>query len=421
MRFIKWTSAPADATPVQKKNFQNVEIDAIGVGMASPAAQFLPVFLTRLGATNFQIGLLSSMPAATGLFLAIIVGRFLQKSRQVVPWYSAGRLMVLSTYAATGLLVFFVPSQYLVPVILVLWALATVPQNIVGVGFSVVMNAVAGPKHRYDLLSRRWSILGLTTAITALLAGQVLVRINFPINYQLVFIGLSLGGLLSYFFSRQIVLPDLAPPQEAPGETFAQRLKGYGQLINNHPAFVQFSIKRFVYLSGVSLAAPLFPLYFVRVVEANDAWISYINTTLTTVLLVGYFLWPRLSRKRGSRFVLLSTTLGMSLYPFLVALTHDVGLIVLLAGMAGIFQAGLDLVFFDELMKTVPAEYSATFVSLAQSLQYLSAVIAPLLGTALANGIGLGYALMISALLRLSGFLLFALWNPRPAAQAASS
>ena len=67
----------------------------------------------------------------------------------------------------------------------------------------------------------------------------------------------------------------------------------------------------------------------------------------------------------------------MSLYPALVAITHQVNLIILLSGLAGIVSAGVDLVFFDELMKTVPVEYSATFVSLAQSLQYTSAVLSP--------------------------------------------
>jgi hypothetical protein len=33
--------------------------------------------------------------------------------------------------------------------------------------------------------------------------------------------------------------------------------------------------------------------------------------------------------------------------------------IILLAGLVGVFQAGLDLVFFDELMNTVPIQYSA--------------------------------------------------------------
>jgi MFS family permease len=60
-------------------------------------------------------------------------------------------------------------------------------------------------------------------------------------------------------------------------------------------------------------------------------------------------------------------------------------------------------------MKTVPAEYSATFVSIAQSMQYLSMILAPLLGTWIAGYIGLAGALWVSAGLRFLGFLLFLL------------
>jgi MFS family permease len=68
------------------------------------------------------------------------------------------------------------------------------------------------------------------------------------------------------------------------------------------------------------------------------------------------------------------------------------------------------------LMRTVPPKYSATFVSLAQSLQYLSAVASPLVGTFLADHIGLSGGLWVSAALRLAGFALFALSKPgRPA------
>jgi MFS family permease len=153
------------------------------------------------------------------------------------------------------------------------------------------------------------------------------------------------------------------------------------------------------------------------VVQANDAWIGIINTVQTAVLLVGYFVWTRSTRRRGSRFVLLWTTFGLSFYPALVSFTHRVELIALYAGLAGIFQAGVDLVFFDELMKTVPEQYSATFVSLAQSMQYLSAIFSPLIGTALASQIGLGGALLVSAAIRLSGFGLFAVWVGKPRVQ----
>ena len=105
--------------------------------------------------------------------------------------------------------------------------------------------------------------------------------------------------------------------------------------------------------------------------------------------------------------VLLATSLGLIFYPALTASTHEVKWVYLFAGMAGLFQAGLDLVFFDELMKTVPPQYAATFVALAQSMQYLSTIIAPMAGTFLADYIGLGGSLWLSAGLRLLGFLLF--------------
>ena len=409
MHFPRWSAAPEGATPVQKQNFLKVQIDGVGIGLASAAAPFLPVFLTRLGATNFQVGLLTAMPAFTGLFLALLIGRFLQSRRQVVPWYGGMRFLVVMSYALTGIVPFIVPRDYAVPAVLLIWAVATLPQTFVSVAFSVVMNAVAGPKGRYDLMSRRWTILGLTTSVAVAITGEVLDQINFPLNYQLVFMGLSMGGLLSYAYSRRIDLPDAEPPPRQPGLSLEQRFKGYVRLIWSEKSFVSFTAKRFVYLSGTSLAAPLFPLYFVRVLHASDAWIGAINTAQTAILLIGYPLWSRQWRVRGARFVLLWTTLGLTLYPVLTAFTQRVEWIVVYAGLAGIFQAGLDLVFFDELMRTVPPKYSATFVSLAQSLQYLSAVASPLVGTFLADRIGIGGGLLVSAALRLTGFGLFAL------------
>jgi MFS family permease len=406
---VRFTAAPDGASPTQKSNFLNVQIDAVGVGLASAAGPFLPVFLTRLGATNVQIGLLTAMPAFTGLLLSIIVGRFLQSRRNVVPWFSGARLMVISCYALTGVLSAIVPRQHAVYVVLLIWAMATLPQTVVSIAFSVVMNAVAGPEGRYALMSRRWSILGLTAAITAMVAGQILNRLSFPVNYQVVFIGLAVGGLISYYFSSHIVLPDDVPVPRTAGLSPPQRLKSYVSLIRQERPFLSFVAKRFVFLSGMTFGAPVFPIYYVQKVHATDGWIGAINSLQTGVLLIGYIVWSRQGKKRGARYVLLRTTLIVALYPALVASTHSVVIIAVLAAVAGTFQAGLDLVFFDELMKTVPTQQSAMFISLAQSLQYLSSVAMPLFGTLVAGQVGLESALVVSSLLRLIGFGLFAL------------
>jgi hypothetical protein len=88
-------------------NQRNVLIDGIGVGLVSGVATFLSVFLVRLGASNFMVGLLTSMPALAGMLLAMPIGEFLGRQRQIVPWFSKARLFVLSCYALTGLVPFF--------------------------------------------------------------------------------------------------------------------------------------------------------------------------------------------------------------------------------------------------------------------------------------------------------------------------
>jgi Na+/melibiose symporter-like transporter len=315
--------------------------------------------------------------------------------------------MVILCYALTGILTLLIPQKFVIISTLLIWAFASLPQTALAVAFSVVMNAVAGPEGRYALLSRRWAIFGLTSVIGTFIVTRVIDRNVFPLNYAIMFLVLSLGGFFSFYFSRKIELHDQAAPPLSNSGSPLEGFQHYLTLLRANPAFVSFSIKRFVYFSAMVLSLPIMPLYLVREVHATDSQIGTINMTMTLVMLVGYFLWPWLSRRRGGRFVLLATTLGMAFYPALSAVTPRVDLIILYAGIAGLFQAGLDLVFFDELMKTVPAEYSATFVALAQSMQYLSMILAPLLGTWLADYIGLGGALWLSAGLRVLGFLLF--------------
>lgn len=411
MKLITWFTTPQNVTDANRRNYINVQVDAIGVGLLGGANAFLPIYLTRLGATSVQVGLLSTMPAVTGFLFAIILGRVLQRQRNIVPWFSISRLMVIMSFAFTGVVSLIVPERFTINAVLLVWALATIPQTILSISFSVVMNIVAGPTGRYELMTRRWSILGLTTSITVFIMGQLLDLnfLPFPQNYAIVFIGLSLGGVISYYFSSHLDLPELSGVQPVQGNSLREKVRDYFDLIRSEKPFLSFTFKRFIFLSGSSLALPLFPLYFVKVIHASDSWIATINMTQTAILVVGYFFWTLQSRRKGSRSVLLWTTAIVALYPVLTAVTSHAWMIAIYAGIAGIFQAGINLVFFDELMKTVPPEFSATFVSIAQSLEYMSAIIAPMLGSLLADTVGISIGLVISGVIRFVGFMLFLL------------
>lgn len=413
-RLIHWFITPQVSSSVNPQNFINVQIDAIGVALANSASPFLPVFLARYGASAFQVGMLTWMPAVTGLALAVPLGLFLQSRTRIIPWFSFSRLAVIACFALTGLVSMVLPKNLWVAAVLIIWALATIPQTMLSICFSVVMSSVAGPEGRMELMSRRWSIYGMTGAITVFFIGQLLEKIVAPLNYQLVFLGLSLGGLVSFYFSSHITIPDRIINRDSSRKpNFLKILRQYLDLIKSNQSFTTFIGKRFVFLFGFSMAVPLFPLYYVRVIQAPDSWIAAISTAQTFVMVFGYFFWARMSRKRSSHILLFSTTLGLALFPIFTSQTSAFWLIAVFSGISGVFQAGLDLVFFDELFRTVPMEYSATFVSLAQSFQYLSSFIAPLLGSALAGWIGIGPALLIAGLIRLTGSFLFLIFKPK--------
>ena len=59
-------------------------------------------------------------------------------------------------------------------------------------------------------------------------------------------------------------------------------------------------MSQFVFRCGMTLALPLFPLYWVRELHASDSWIGIINTVNNGVLLVAYFLWSAVSRRRAT-------------------------------------------------------------------------------------------------------------------------
>lgn len=387
----------------QQINQRNVVIDAIGVGITAGVGSFLSVFLVRLGASSFLIGLLTAMPALTGMLLAMPVGEFLARKPNVVPWFARSRFLVLSSYVLTGLVPFIFRSNQ-PAIIILIWALATLPQTVVSVAFTLVMGGVAGPRGRLTLMSRRWSTLGLTNSLTVVIVGQMLNVFAFPLNYQVIFIGSAIGALISVIFSSSLKLPPQHVQEATPGQGgLFGGLREHGKDVVRHRPFVNFIIAQFVFRWGMTLAAPLLPLYWVKQVSATDPQISAINSASTFIAMIAYFVWTKVSGKRGPRFVLLFAAFGASFYPLLTALTRSPGVLPLWAGMHGFFFAGVDLVFFDMVLATSPRENQATYIGLYHTTIYVATFLAPLLGTALSDVVGLVPMLIVASVIRLAG------------------
>jgi MFS family permease len=382
--------------------------DSVAMGVVNAASPFLPVLIARLGGTAFTISLLTSVPAVAGFTLAIPIGQFLQRRGNPVKWYSTARLISNSSYALIGLTVALAPHQAVIPIIVAIWALAAIPSTMGAVLFPIVMDGAAGPHGRLELMSRRWSWMGLTMAITVSIVGIFLERVPLPWNYAIAFMSFSVGGVASYFFSRQFRIPRVAPPPRATDHpTWRQRFRNARALMRSQPAFLHYSLRQLVYVSGTRLALPLIPLYFVTVVKAPDAWIGIIATGQSLALLSGYQFWKRQSRIRGTRILLLIVMLVSALYPAALSLTDRMIIVAVLATIASFFSAGVDLILFDELMSTVPRQYGVTFASIDTTLVNMATIVMPLVGAAISGVFGIETALRFSAFLSLCGLVLF--------------
>ena len=412
MQRIGW-APPEASNPVRKRNYRAIRLDSAAMGVVNAASIFMPVFIVRLGGSNLEVSLLTALPALAGFLLAIPIGTFLQSRRNVVPWYAVSRGFAQLVYAATAIAVAIAPADVSVVVVLVLWGIVTIPSTIGTVAFNVFMDGVAGPRGRYDLLSMRWSIMGLTTAITVAIVGQILEVFGFPMNYQLVFFGFSVAGVFSYHFSSQVKIPDHAQPPGNPGAGLRERARAYVGLIRPERPFLTFVGRHFVLTFGYRLAAPLIPLWYVKEANAPDSWIGVIGMAQSLTLLVGYAFWRRQSRRSTTRLLVLATTAGLALYPGLLSLNTGLIYIAVITAVGAFFSSGVDLVLFDQLMKTIPSRFGITFSAVETSAQNLATIIAPLLGGLIADAAGIGAGLVLASVVTMVGALMLTLIPPR--------
>ena len=399
--------ALADA---RARNYRLVLVDSVFVGIVTVAGMFLPTFLVRLGASGTEVGLLTSLPAITAFLLAIPFGRWLQRRRNIVPWYSRLRLVAWLSYAAIALVVAVVPRELAVPAALTVWAAASLPSTAGLVAFPIVMDGAAGPQGRFDLLGQRWAISGAAATIGVILAGQALGFVAFPANFELLLVVCSLGGVGSFLVSRQIVIADQPPrPATDDGTTFRTRIRGFVQLVRGSGTFLEFEFRAFVFTFGMGLATPLLPLFYVHELAAPNEWIGIIGAAQSVGGMAGYLVARRVARRRSGVTVLLPSILVGALVPAGMAVLHDLPTVAGLALIGGLAMAGAQLGLFNELMARVPREHGVTFSSVDQTVQNLGLIVAPSVGGLLAVTIGVRQGLGIAALVSLAGAGLFVL------------
>jgi MFS family permease len=370
---------------------------------------FLQVYTVRLGASGLLVSAMTYGPALVAIFWQIPAGRIISRSGRRMTWVIGSGLAYRAFFLAVALLPFLLDVR-VAQVTALVWVLSAFVSSFSNVSFLSMMADAVPPDRLQQMVGWRIAAFGLTSTITTLIAGPLLQRFAFPLNYQLLFFLGFLGSMVSWWHVHHLRVPD-RPPQTGQRPPFWREL---GQMLR-YPGYARFLVAVFALQMALGMIGPLLALYWVRELDATDQQVSLILSTATAAMVIGSLSMRRLVGRIGRERALAMGALGYALYPLLTSLTTTVWWLIPWAAMAGLFNAAITVNLFDNLVSVTPETDRTDYMSVYNTAQNSALFLGPLLAGILAETAGgPGLGLKVAAGVGTVAGLLMVLRRPEP-------
>ncbi|MCB9134786.1 MAG: MFS transporter [Anaerolineales bacterium] len=422
--------------PVQHRpNFINLYLDIAWFGLLNASTlSFISVYIVRLGATAFQVGLLSAIPAVLAIMLSVPTG-----------WWLRNRPIDRTTFWTSLLFrIFYVlwiplPLLFTEPVqiwfVLGVTLVMSIPGTALAVGFNALFADVVPPEWRGQVAGIRNALLAITFIATSLLCGVILEQVPFPLNYQIVFALGFVGALMSSYHLHKIrltgdtplrvgrTLGDLAAPgrlrtlgdaiRPGVGLRFLTRLRTWKppRFSTLRGPFGLVLLMLFAFHLTQNLAIPLFPLYWVGRLDLSDQTLSLGNALFYGSVFLGSTQLARLTNRWGHHRITAVGAMMMALYPALTAATQGVSLFLFTSVVGGLAWSLAGGALGNYLLDKIPPEERPGYLAWYIVSANVAVLLGSLGGPLLMRLAGLVPALVIIAVGRLASALVIWRWG----------
>jgi hypothetical protein len=400
------------------RNAFNLVVEVFFAAILGAAATFNAAFALRLGATNQDIGLLTSLPSLLAVLISIPVGRFLQTRAHRKPWI----VYSLLAHRAGFLLVALVPFLKLLGVnvnsgtlVVVVLILISTPVHFFNVGWIPMLADVVPVERRAAVFAGRNIIANATTSVCVFLFGQWLNQAEFPGNYQIMYVFGFAASLLSQYFILKVNIPEkiptVMPAAKFVGNPIRVQIESIRKAMRDEPNFQRITTNTLMHGVGLWLASPLYILYYVRQLDASDAWLGLQGTVLTTMTILGWLFWRWVIVRVGEPRILKLMIVTIGLVPILVGLLPNLTLILFVVGLNGLLGPAVNLSHFNILLKVMPEDQRPVYTGMYSTIVNLGAFACPLIGVLVAEWVGIAPALIAFGALSILGSTSF-WWRP---------
>ncbi|MBT2658127.1 MFS transporter [Bacillus sp. ISL-18] len=376
-------------------------VSTIAVNLAS---NYFPIFaISILGATNYQVGLISSLPPLVALIMtvpaAILLNRLELQKKTVAMSVLWARIMFLLLAG-----VIFIHSSYQAWSFLIIVALMNVPGTISNIGWQTLISGMIKEKRRGAFFSDRNRLLTVVGMITTLIIGVVMKsQTHHAWAYQILFIIAFVFGILEVLF--------LMKHREKPQVKLAQKKSSMDWSIFKDPGYKWFLITALCFNFTWQMAWGLFNIYNVRYVHATILWISIFSVANQLVQIFSFPLWKKWAEHKSNTLVLVWVAVGMATAPVLNIISTNVYYITFVSMTSGFFVSGTTLLLFNLLLEQSPEEKRTYCITTYNVLLSFVAFIAPQIGIWFLEISNMRISMEICTLLRfISAFVFFLMY-----------
>jgi len=385
--------------------------------LAGSTLSFQAVYAARLGASGFQIGLLSAGPAVINLIFTLPSGRWLEGKSLIKASFRSAILQRLGYVFLVALPWLFTSSEGQVWGLIWTTLVMSVAGTVLAISFNALFAEVLPPEHRAHAVGRRNILLAISITLATLLCGQILDRVAFPHNYQIVFLIGAAGAMLSSLHIGRIRKQDpidevanLAGAEDNEKISYPKR-KSLLRLDLLAGPFGIFMLSYLAFYAFQYFPVPLFPIAYVDSLHMTDGMIGLGTAMFYGAMMLASFRLGYYSTRYGHRKVLLVSAALFPIFPLLLGMAKGPELYYLACLIGGAINAMLSGAIINRLMDRVPADDRPAHMALHNLALNLGILAGSLLGPVSADLIGVQPSLFVGAGLRLLAAGFFWLWG----------
>lgn len=389
-------------------------------GFASTVT-ILPLFIASLTTSTALVGLIGSIQALGWQLPQLFTARRVARQERYKPmllWMTIHERWPFLGLSLIALLIPFISKELALALVFVLYSCQAFGAGLTATPWQSMLGKVMPEQWRGRFFGMLFSGNNLMAAISALIAGYLLQKVAYPLNFAFCFFLAALFTLISFLFLAATREPAIPPPEEIANDTAFW--SGLWDILKRDGNFRWFLAARIVIQFGM-IGLGFYTVYATRHFHVGPETIG----VMTGILLIAQMLvnpligW--LGDHWGHRFVIAAGMLSMALSSLLVLLAPDATWMYPAFALAAVGSAvsitsilAMTVEFGDEHERPY-------YIGLGNTLIAPVSMLAPLIGGAMADSLGYDATFKLACGSAVLGIciLLFLLRDPRALRQVA--